>query len=72
MSIPTSADQFTLWIAEEKGYGKTLLTYLARLALERDCGRPAQYNLQGPESELGFRLVLEFCSMITFQWMVEP
>jgi len=54
MSIPTSADQFTLWIAEEKGYGKTLLTYLARLALERDCGRLEWAVLDWNESSIEF------------------
>ncbi|MCK5068512.1 MAG: GNAT family N-acetyltransferase [Bacteroidales bacterium] len=32
-------DLFVLKEYRGKGYGKSLLTYLARLALERDCGR---------------------------------
>jgi len=32
-------DLFVLEEYRGKGYGKTLLTYLAKLAMERDCGR---------------------------------
>lgn len=60
-------DLFVIPTARGKGYGKALLTYLAKLALDRDCGRMEWRVLDWNEPSIRFYRSLGACIMPEWQ-----
>ncbi len=60
-------DLFVIPAARGKGYGKALLKYLAKLALDRDCGRMEWRVLDWNEPSIRFYRSLGACIMPEWQ-----